>query len=83
MMASLTLMLGGYLSETRLLVFLVFLIPIQYVDQIPKTVRGHKKSVRFLIESRASLGNMEEIANTLELNYIMDRDVNLLSGGEL
>ncbi|KAM0554095.1 hypothetical protein ACHAPJ_006893 [Fusarium lateritium] len=55
----------------------------QYVDQIPKAVRGPNKSVKYLIESRASLGNMEEIANVLELNHIMDRDVNLLSGGEL
>ncbi|KAF4960711.1 hypothetical protein FSARC_10390 [Fusarium sarcochroum] len=55
----------------------------QYVDQIPKAVRGPNKSVRYLIESRASLGNMEEVANTLELNHIMDRDINLLSGGEL
>ncbi|KAI1072605.1 Fe-S cluster-binding ribosome biosynthesis protein [Fusarium irregulare] len=55
----------------------------QYVDQIPRAVKGPNKSVRFLIESRASLGNMEEMANVLELNHIMDRDINLLSGGEL
>ncbi|RFN44587.1 translation initiation factor rli1 [Fusarium flagelliforme] len=55
----------------------------QYVDQIPRAVRGPNKSVRYLIESRASLGNMEQMANVLELNHIMDRDINLLSGGEL
>jgi ATP-binding cassette subfamily E protein 1 len=55
----------------------------QYVDQIPRAVKGPNKSVRYLIESRASLGNMEKIANVLELNHIMDRDINLLSGGEL
>ncbi|KAJ4268229.1 Fe-S cluster-binding ribosome biosynthesis protein [Fusarium torreyae] len=55
----------------------------QYVDQIPKAVRGPNKSVKYLIESRASLGNTEQIANVLELNHIMDRDINLLSGGEL
>ncbi|EGU74916.1 translation initiation factor RLI1 [Fusarium oxysporum f. sp. raphani 54005] len=55
----------------------------QYVDQIPRAVRGPNKSVRFLIESRASLGNMEQVANVLELNHIMDRDINHLSGGEL
>ncbi|CAG7554506.1 unnamed protein product [Fusarium equiseti] len=55
----------------------------QYVDQIPRAVKGPNKSVRYLIESRASLGNMEEMANVLELNHIMDRDINLLSGGEL
>ncbi|KAJ4145238.1 hypothetical protein LMH87_004093 [Akanthomyces muscarius] len=55
----------------------------QYVDQIPKAVRGPEKSVRHLIESRASLNNTEEVANVLELNHIMDRDITLLSGGEL
>ncbi|RGP62851.1 translation initiation factor rli1 [Fusarium longipes] len=55
----------------------------QYVDQIPRAVRGPNKSVRYLIESRSTLGNMEEMANVLELNHIMDRDINLLSGGEL
>ncbi|PHH59705.1 hypothetical protein CDD81_2651 [Ophiocordyceps australis] len=55
----------------------------QYVDQIPKAVRGPEKSVRSLIESRASLGNAKEVADVLELNHIMDRDIGLLSGGEL
>ncbi|OAA69559.1 ABC transporter, ABCE [Cordyceps fumosorosea ARSEF 2679] len=55
----------------------------QYVDQIPKAVRGPEKSVRHLIESRASLNNTKEVADILELNHIMDRDINLLSGGEL
>ncbi|OAA49851.1 ABC transporter, ABCE [Beauveria brongniartii RCEF 3172] len=55
----------------------------QYVDQIPKAVRGPEKSVRHLIESRASLNNTKEVAEVLELNHIMDRDINLLSGGEL
>ncbi|EQK98827.1 hypothetical protein G6O67_007154 [Ophiocordyceps sinensis] len=55
----------------------------QYVDQIPKAVRGPEKSVRALIESRSSLGNTKEVADTLELNHIMDRDITLLSGGEL
>ncbi|KAF5970765.1 translation initiation factor rli1 [Fusarium coicis] len=55
----------------------------QYVDQIPRAVRGPNKTVRFLIESRASLENMEQVANVLELNHIMDRDINHLSGGEL
>ncbi|KAK7431083.1 Fe-S cluster-binding ribosome biosynthesis protein [Neonectria magnoliae] len=55
----------------------------QYVDQIPKAVRGTNKSVRFLIDSRSTLGNTEQVCNVLELNHIMDRDINLLSGGEL
>ncbi len=55
----------------------------QYVDQIPKAVRGPEKSVRHLIESRASLGNTKEVLETLELTHLLDRDINLLSGGEL
>ncbi|KAF5231290.1 hypothetical protein FANTH_13469 [Fusarium anthophilum] len=55
----------------------------QYVDQIPRAVRGPNKTVRFLLESRSSLGNLEQVANVLELNHIMDRDINHLSGGEL
>ncbi|KAL5594509.1 hypothetical protein BROUX41_001435 [Berkeleyomyces rouxiae] len=55
----------------------------QYVDQIPRAVRTPQKSVKFLIESRNTMNNVEEVANVLELNHIMDRDINLLSGGEL
>ncbi|PHH78290.1 hypothetical protein CDD80_7098 [Ophiocordyceps camponoti-rufipedis] len=55
----------------------------QYVDQIPKAVRGPEKSVRALLESRASLGNIKQVTDILELNHIMDRDITLLSGGEL
>ncbi|OAA37224.1 translation initiation factor RLI1 [Metarhizium rileyi] len=55
----------------------------QYVDQIPKAVRGPEKSVKALLSSRSSLGNLEEITDVLELNHIMDRDITLLSGGEL
>ncbi|KAL1892751.1 Fe-S cluster-binding ribosome biosynthesis protein [Sporothrix stenoceras] len=55
----------------------------QYVDQIPKAIRGANKSVQFLIESRASLDNLDEVLDTLELRHIYDRDVSLLSGGEL
>ncbi|CEJ95089.1 Putative ATP-binding cassette sub-family E member 1 [[Torrubiella] hemipterigena] len=55
----------------------------QYVDQIPKAVRGPEKSVRALISSRDTLKNMDSVADILELNHIMDRDITLLSGGEL
>ncbi|TFB06292.1 Translation initiation factor RLI1 [Trichoderma ghanense] len=55
----------------------------QYVDQIPKAVRGPEKSVRKLLESRHSLGNMDQVTSVLELGHIMDRDITLLSGGEL
>ncbi|EAA34633.3 translation initiation factor RLI1 [Neurospora crassa OR74A] len=55
----------------------------QYVDQIPKAIRTPDKSVKFLIEGRRSLDNLDEVLDTLELRHIYDRDVTLLSGGEL
>ncbi|CAK7228889.1 Fe-S cluster-binding ribosome biosynthesis protein [Sporothrix bragantina] len=55
----------------------------QYVDQIPKAIRGPNKSVQHLIESRTSLDNLDDVLDTLELRHIYDRDVTLLSGGEL
>lgn len=55
----------------------------QYVDQIPKAIRGPQKSVKFLLESRAALDNLDEVLSTLELKHLYDRDVTLLSGGEL
>ena len=75
----------------------------QYVDRIPRAIKGTDKTVRTLIESQASdtMGNLEEVLDVLgnprkvhsiskqhsnlfpELNHIMDRDINLLSGGEL
>ncbi|KAK8089699.1 Fe-S cluster-binding ribosome biosynthesis protein [Apiospora hydei] len=55
----------------------------QYVDQIPKAIRGPEKSVRALLEGRASLDNLNEVLDVLELRHLMDREVNQLSGGEL
>ncbi|EFX01682.1 rnase l inhibitor of the ABC [Grosmannia clavigera kw1407] len=55
----------------------------QYVDQIPKAIRGPIKSVQKLIESRATMDNLDDVLDVLELRHIYDRDVTLLSGGEL
>lgn len=55
----------------------------QYVDQIPRAVRGPVKSVKGLLDSRAALDNMEYILDELELNHLLERDVGQLSGGEL
>lgn len=55
----------------------------QYVDRIPRAVRTPDKTVRGLIEGVASMDNLKECLDVLELNHIMDRDINLLSGGEL
>jgi translation initiation factor RLI1 len=37
----------------------------QYVDQIPRAVRGADKSVKTLIEGRHTLGNLDEVLDTL------------------
>ncbi|KAJ0163996.1 Translation initiation factor RLI1 [Colletotrichum tanaceti] len=55
----------------------------QYVDQIPRAVKGPQKSVQHLIDAVSTLGNKKEVCDTLELNHIMDREINFLSGGEL
>lgn len=55
----------------------------QYVDRIPKAIKGADKTVQTLIEGNATMDNLEEVLDVLELNHIMDRDINLLSGGEL
>lgn len=55
----------------------------QYVDQLPRAIRGPEKSVEFLMNKAKQLDNLEEILDVLELRHIYDRDVPLLSGGEL
>ncbi|KAF3067446.1 Translation initiation factor RLI1 [Daldinia childiae] len=55
----------------------------QYVDQLPRAVKTPDKSVKFLLEHRSAMGNMDLVLDTLELRHILDRDVNHLSGGEL
>ncbi|MCJ1341863.1 Fe-S cluster-binding ribosome biosynthesis protein [Peltigera leucophlebia] len=55
----------------------------QYVDQIPKAVKGPEKSVQALLKARAQMDNLDEILDVLELKQVLDRDINLLSGGEL
>ncbi|KAJ5698536.1 Translation initiation factor RLI1 [Penicillium macrosclerotiorum] len=55
----------------------------QYVDQIPRAVKGPVKQVEELIKARDQLDNMEEIMNVLELKQVATRDIDHLSGGEL
>merc|ERR1711970_398347 len=52
----------------------------QYVDQIPRAVKG---DVQGLLDKRDERKNQEEVCNILDLNKIKDRDVKDLSGGEL
>lgn len=42
----------------------------QYVDRIPKAIRGADKTVRTLIEAQASMDNMEEVLDVLGKSVI-------------
>ncbi|KAI5287150.1 Fe-S cluster-binding ribosome biosynthesis protein [Ascosphaera acerosa] len=55
----------------------------QYVDQIPRAVKGDVRAAGALIKARAQMDNYERILDTLELRQVQERDIGLLSGGEL
>ncbi|KAE9977769.1 Fe-S cluster-binding ribosome biosynthesis protein [Venturia inaequalis] len=55
----------------------------QYVDQIPRAIKGPETTVGGLIKAKAQMQNFDEIIDVLELKQVFDRDVKLLSGGEL
>ena len=55
----------------------------QYVDQLPKAIKGDDRTVQGLLEKQASNGNLDELIEVLELGHILDRDIRHLSGGEL
>jgi ATP-binding cassette subfamily E protein 1 len=55
----------------------------QYVDQLPRAVRTPDKTVKFLLNHRLGLNNLDEVLDVLELRHLLDRDVDKLSGGEL
>lgn len=55
----------------------------QYVDQLPRAVKTADKSVRYLLQRGSAKDNLDEVLDTLELRHLLDRDVTLLSGGEL
>ena len=52
----------------------------QYVDLIPKAVKG---KVRDLLRKADEIGAFDEIIKELELEGILDREIDQLSGGEL
>ena len=59
------------------------IIPIhkpQYVDALPKIVKG---TVRELLKKVDEKGQFEEVVKVLELENILQRNLNELSGGEL
>ncbi len=56
------------------------LIKPQYVDQIPKAVKG---AVGVLLDKKDERKNQVEICKMLDLTHIRDREIQALSGGEL
>ncbi|CAK1593949.1 unnamed protein product [Parnassius mnemosyne] len=56
------------------------LIKPQYVDQIPKAVKG---TVGQLLDKKDDRKNQPEICEMLDLSHIRDREIAALSGGEL
>jgi len=52
----------------------------QYVDQIPRAVKG---SVQFLLDKKDEMKNQDAVCDVLDLNRVKDRNVEDLSGGEL
>jgi ATP-binding cassette subfamily E protein 1 len=52
----------------------------QYVDKIPRVVKGKTGDLLKNLDER---GVLDQIVNDLELSYLLERDLNVLSGGEL
>ncbi|KAJ7781860.1 P-loop containing nucleoside triphosphate hydrolase protein, partial [Mycena maculata] len=58
------------------------LIKPQYVDHIPRAIKG-SLSVSKMLDSKLELDNKEHMCDVLELNKVLEREVTQLSGGEL
>lgn len=56
------------------------LIKPQYVDQIPKSVKG---TIQFLMDKKDERKVQDSICKMLDLTHIKDREIGALSGGEL
>lgn len=52
----------------------------QYVDRIPQIIEG---TVREILRSRDERGVLDKIADDLEIDHLFDRELRVLSGGEL
>ena len=58
------------------------LIKPQYVDHIPRAIKG-KATVTELLDGKLERNNKEDIIDVLDLKEVLERDVSQLSGGEL
>jgi ATP-binding cassette subfamily E protein 1 len=55
-------------------------LKIQYIEYIPKYVKGVPRSVLMKVDER---GIMRDIVTLLNMEYMLDKDISILSGGEL
>jgi ATP-binding cassette subfamily E protein 1 len=55
-------------------------LKIQYIEYIPKYVKGVPRSILMKVDER---GIMRDIVTLLNMEYILDKDISILSGGEL
>ncbi|KAK4704916.1 ATP-binding cassette, sub-family E, member 1, partial [Phenoliferia sp. Uapishka_3] len=58
------------------------LIKPQYVDHIPRAIKG-KATVEQMLKGKLELDNMEAILTALDLHVVLSREISQLSGGEL
>lgn len=58
------------------------LIKPQYVDHIPRAIKG-SQTVSQMLDSKLERGNKDYMCDVLELNEVLTREVGQLSGGEL
>jgi ATP-binding cassette subfamily E protein 1 len=58
------------------------LIKPQYVDHIPRAIKG-ELTVNQMLDQKLELDNKQQMCDELELNEVLDRQVTQLSGGEL
>lgn len=58
------------------------LIKPQYVDHIPRAIKG-TQSVSQMLDSKLERDNKQKMCDDLELNEVLTREVSQLSGGEL
>ena len=58
------------------------LIKPQYVDHIPRAIKG-KMTVSQMLDSKLELDNKDQMCQELELIKVLEREVDQLSGGEL
>eukprot|EP01133_Synstelium_polycarpum_P014487 gene14487-17092_t len=65
---------------TKILENLRALIKPQYVDNLPRAVQG---TVRSVLEAKSQKNNKQEMIDALDLTAVLDKDIQVLSGGEL